>query len=87
MECKVCYNWSWKELTYKHIWNLIIRHICYLEILIIMMQKVKQTTELPVNEMKILGQWNWTDSVPSSESRLTVKKGNKHHKSFKFSCV
>lgn len=69
------------------IWNLIIRHICYLEILIIMMQKVKQTTKLPVNETKILGQWNWTDSVPSSESRLTVKKGNKHHKSFKFSCV
>lgn len=62
------------EKTYKHIWNLIIRHICYLEILIIMMQKVKQTTKLPVNEMKILGQWNWTDSVPFSESRLTVKK-------------
>lgn len=55
-----------------NICNLIIRHICYLEILIIMMQKVKQTTKLPVNETKILGHWNWTDLVPSSESRLTV---------------
>lgn len=71
MECKMCYHWFWKELTDKH---LKLDNIFYLEKLIIMMQKVKQTTKLPVNEMKILGQWNWTDSVPFSESRLTVKK-------------
>lgn len=56
--------------------------LTHLEINIIMIQQVKQTATLPVDEMKILGQWNWSNSVPSSESHSPFEKENEHEKSF-----
>lgn len=87
---KMCKHWSQTKLTGKYIFLELYnkRYLSiYLKIHSIMMQQVKQTAKLPANKIKILGQWNWTDSVPSSKSHPPFKKEDIHEKSFKFSCI